>query len=137
MTYPSLLAEGITSEDAYVPHNMLAGEAKVTSASAIALVDIAQRTIIAINAAGQIVPWAPDAARVAVAGGAGGQTEVAPEAIPRGAASVALKAGFSGPYWDAGCFNIGFLIWPAAAPAGVAARKQLFAGRKFYVDTIG
>jgi len=62
MSYPNLLAGGVTSQDQPIPTDLFAGEAPVVTDRAQAgAVDLEQFRVFAFDESGLMVPWNPDA----------------------------------------------------------------------------
>lgn len=56
-SYPNMLASGLTSEATFVPFELWAGEADLTTSQGTAAVDMVQFQVIARDVTGNIVPW--------------------------------------------------------------------------------
>ncbi len=134
MSYPELLAAGVTVEDPFVPFDLFAGDAHVTTdnAEVASGQDLDQFQVVAMNTSGQLVAWDPEADYIAdddtVAGGGVSLPLYASKAIgimcqACDATSGAKKASF----YKSGDFNHSKLVWPLAVST-LAARRAAFAG---------
>lgn len=115
-----------TSTDAYTPNELFAGDAPViTNARMVATgLTLVINSIVAFNASGELVEWAPGAAD-ATATAVG----ITCEAIDT-SAGVAMH-----PIYEGGYFNTDALNWPAAATA--VQKDQAFVGTSIHHRSLG
>lgn len=119
MVYPVLASSSTLA----IPEgiNLFAGSGEVDTARAVAAAAITQYQIVALNAAGGLVPWddaAEDESGTAV-----------------GIAAVAGASGDGVPYYIEGDFNHEALVWPAAV-ATYEARKAAFVRTPVNISTV-
>jgi hypothetical protein len=121
---------GATAEDSFVPTQLFTAEDEIKTAPGIVLTgqNLAVLTIVAMNDAGKIVPWAPAATD--------GTEDVV--GILATAINTTSPAGDRhAEFYEGGCFNPDLLVWPAAldtyAERNSALRK---AGAPFRVKRL-
>lgn len=109
----------------FTPEQLFAGECEIVTDHALVADEknLAKYTVVAKNAAGQLVAWNPGQADIAVAGGAVDQTTKAPETFAVGILAQPMDTtdatgtseATNCPFFVGGYFNHAALVWPAAA----------------------
>lgn len=112
------IAQGPTLEGSYSPTQLFTAEDEIKSAAALYKTgqNIAVLTILAKDATGDLVQWAPDATDTT--------------AVPVGVAAADMDtsaSGYngdtSGPYYVSACFNPDLLVWPASLASASHAEQ--------------
>lgn len=103
------IAGGITDEGSYSPTQLFTAEddIKTNAAPYAANQNVAVLTILAQNAAGALVPWAPAATD-------GTEKVVGVAAADMNTTSTGYNAATYGPFYEQACFNPDLLVWPAS-----------------------
>lgn len=130
------IAQGNTLEGQFSPTQLFTAEDDIKTAAALYKTGqiVAVLTILAKDATGDLVPWAPAAEDVT--------------AVPVGVAAADMNTGNTnggynadtyGPYYVSACFNPALLVWPAALAAAsyeakLAALEQ--AGAPFRIKRL-
>jgi len=126
------IAQGPTLEGSYSPTQLFTAEDEIKTSAALYKTNqnIAVLTILAKDATGDLVPWAPGATQP-VEDGATDQIGPAPTAKPVGVAAADMDtrpAGYNadtyGPYYVQACFNPDLLVWPAALESASYEEKM-------------
>jgi len=127
---PDWKAQGITLEDTFTPTQLFTAEDEIKTGPIVVLTGqiLAFGTIVAANAAGKAVPWAPAANDVT--------------AKPIGVIATAINttdpAGDRhAEIYEGGCFNPDLLVWPAALDTYLERNSALrSAGAPFRVKRL-
>lgn len=114
------LAAGGVEHGPYVPQQLFAGEAPITTGNAVAATTIVKHSVCVLLAAGTI---SNDTAFLTT----GDKCVIAAQDA---------TSGQSVPYYDGGHFNAAYLTnWPTAIDT-LAERKQFFAGTSIKIGSI-
>ena len=121
--YPAMLASGITLEGTFSPYELFAGESDIITGQGTAgTVAIPQFQVCSRDPTFNLIPW--DGVTVS---GPGKPFCIAGQPIP---------AGSQGPIFLGGVFNYLALIWGAADPLTLAAKKAAFDGTNIVIGKI-
>lgn len=128
-TFPNLLADGITDEDDFLPYELFAGEAPVTTAPFEngSGDDIAQFAVVVMKTDGTIDVWSGtnypgDAAATVVP-------------VPFGIVAQGVADGEMCPVYTSGFFNHAALVWPGGVST-LVNRKRAFIGTNIQIGEL-
>lgn len=123
-------AQGIALDDTFTPTQLFTAEDEIKTAPVTVLTGqvLAVLTIVALNAAGKVVPWAP----------AAGDVTAKPVGVLATAINTTSPAGDRhAEIYEGGCFNPNLLVWPAALDTYLERNSALrSAGAPFRVKRL-